>query len=76
MEIWIDGKRAAMLPSMPPEEKLRQATIKLSRYWNTPLRSFWRNAYIHFRDALKSKGSGKQDERSPEPDGSGGKPAA
>lgn len=50
MEIYVDGKQVGSLPQFTAEEKLKHAAIKLSKFWNTPLREFWKNVYINCRD--------------------------
>lgn len=81
MEIYVEGQKVASLPQLTIEEKLQNATVKLQHYWNTKLRNFWRNAYIHYRDEFygNNKKAGKHAAtRNPADNGNhdDGKPAA
>ena len=73
---FLDGEELDHLPSRTLEMRYKEALKKLSQFWNTPLRDFWKRAYIHYRD-LKEKG-GSQDAPSEPPadNHDDGKPAA
>lgn len=55
MEIYVDGKRVESLPRLTLKGMFSMVCIKLQRFRNTPLRNFWTNAYIHYRDELYRK---------------------
>lgn len=61
MEIWVEGKLGAF-PQLSAEEKFKQAQKKLHKFWNTPLRQFWKNVYVHYRNELCNRASTKDDE--------------
>lgn len=50
MEIYVEGQKVQELPQLTLEEKLHKAIVNLSKFWNTPLRGFWKNVYIRYRD--------------------------
>ena len=77
---YVDGRVLFAPPQLSPKEKVYEASIKLGRFWNTPMRNFWRSVYIRYRDeyrAQQQKG-GSQDASSEPPadNHDDGKPAA
>lgn len=77
MKIYSDGKYLEELPQLTTEERLQQAIVKLHVFWNTPLRGFWHNVYVHIRDGNKKAGKHAAT-RNPADNGNhdDGKPAA
>ena len=75
MKVFFNDCQLDRLPQLTPEEKLQVATRKMSQFWNTPLRSFWRNVYISCRDEQKKAGK-REEARNPASDNHDGKPAA
>ena len=77
---YVDGKILDVPPRLTLEEKVYEASIKLGRFWNTPLRNFWRSVYIRYRDeyrAQQKKGGTHEPPSEPPPDNhDDGKPAA
>ena len=76
--ILIDEAEYDHLPSRTLEDRLKEASEKLNRFWNTPLRNFWRSVYIHYRDELykKEKAGRPAPTAIPASDNHDGKPAA
>ena len=73
MKIYVNGEMVTF------EEKLRNATVKLRKFWNTPLRGFWMSVYTRYRDEFyeQRQKAGKHEEAHiPAPDNHDGKPAA
>lgn len=77
MEIYVEGQMVKKLPYLTREEKLRKLNELSQRFWNTPLRRFWQNAYFSYRDKIKKAGK-HEATRSPADNGNhdDGKPAA
>ncbi|MBQ3670636.1 MAG: hypothetical protein II921_04060 [Treponema sp.] len=77
---YVDGRVLFAPPQLSPKEKLLKASIELGRFWNTPLRNFWRSVYIRYRDEYRAeqKKGGSQDAPSEPPTNNhdDGKPAA
>lgn len=78
MKIYVDGNPVARLPQLAVEEKLRNASAKLTRFWNTPLKGFWQSVYVHYREELyKKRKAGKPAATGvPAPDNHDDNPAA
>ena len=77
MKVFFNDCQLDRLPQFTSEEKLQEATRRMSQFWNTPLRSFWRNVYISCRDEQKKAGK-REEARNPADNGNhdDGKPAA
>ena len=74
----VDGNECACLPHRTLEEKVFHASTNLGRFWNTPLRNFWKSVYIKYRDELwkaRKEKAGTQTDI-PASDNHDGKPAA
>ena len=75
---FLDGERVPHLPPRTLEEKVFHASTNLNRFWNTPLRNFWKSVYIKYRDELwkaRKEKAGTQTDI-PASDNHDGKPAA
>lgn len=75
----LDGERVSHLPRATLEEKMKRASLNLSKFWNTPpLKNFWRSVYIHYRDAFygNKKGGTHGTTSIPPSDNHDGNPAA
>lgn len=55
MKIYVNGEMVAALPQLTFEKKLRNATVKLRKFWNTPLRGFWMSVYTRYRKEFNPK---------------------
>lgn len=75
---YVDGRVLFAPPQLTLREKVYEASIKLGRFWNTPMRNFWRSVYIRYRDEYMSQKKGETHEPSSEPptNHDDGKPAA
>jgi hypothetical protein len=77
---YVDGRVLFAPPQLSPKEKVYEASIKLGRFWNTPMRNFWRSVYIRYRDEYRAqqKKGGTQNAPSEPPTNNhdDGKPAA
>ena len=77
---YVDGRIVFAPPQLSPKEKVYEASLKLGRFWNTPMRNFWRSVYIRYRDeyrALQKKGGTHEPPSEPPTDNhDDGKPAA
>lgn len=77
---YVDGRVLFAPPQLSLKEKVYEASIKLGRFWNTPMRNFWRSVYIRYRDEYRAeqKKGGSQDAPSEPPadNHDDGKPAA
>ncbi len=77
---YVDGRKYLAPPRLSLEEKLYQASTNLGRFWNTPLRNFWKTVYIKYRDELwktrKEKAGRPAPTAIPASDNHDGKPAA
>lgn len=79
MKVFFNDCQLDRLPQLTLEEKLQVATRRMSQFWNTPLRSFWRNVYIHYRDELypgRKKAGKPEASGNPASNNHDGKPAA
>ena len=75
MGIYVEGQKGKKLPYLTREGKLLKLNEMCVRFWNTPFYSFWRDAYISFRDRVKKAGK-HETPRNPASDNHDDKPAA